>query len=353
MKKCSFGSDNHSGVHPYILEAIERANEGYCFGYGEDEYTEGVLRQIEALLGGDCKALFVLNGTGANVVSLASFLKPFSTILAPSCAHIIEDECGAVERFSSCRITPLPQEGGKVKPETVKEYLKFGDQHKVQPAILSISQPTEFETLYTVEEIRALADLMHSAGGYIHVDGSRISNAAAAMNVSIKEMIADTGVDVLSFGGTKNGLLIGEAVVVFNLEKNREVADNFIYIRKQATQLYSKNRFIAAQFEAYLKDELYLKMAAHSNTMAKYLEKKLRESSAMQKGVYFTQKVETNGVYISLAPLSDKQMTFLQEKYIFYFWRENIKEVRLMCSFRTTEEDINCFVEDLENLLKN
>ena len=139
MKKCSFGSDNHSGVHPSILEAIERANEGYCFGYGEDEYTEGVLRQIEALLGGDCKALFVLNGTGANVVSLASFLKPFSTILAPSCAHIIEDECGAVERFSSCRITPLPQEGGKVKPETVKEYLKFGDQHKVQPAILSMT----------------------------------------------------------------------------------------------------------------------------------------------------------------------------------------------------------------------
>ena len=351
MKKCSFGSDNHSGVHPSILKAIERANEGYCFGYGEDEYTEGVLRQIEALLGNDCKALFVLNGTGANVVSLASFLKPFSTILAPSCAHIIEDECGAVERFSSCRITPLYQEGGKVKPETVREYLKFGDQHKVQPAILSISQPTEFETLYTVDEIRALAELMHSAGGYIHVDGSRISNAAAAMKISIKEMIADTGVDVLSFGGTKNGLLIGEAVVVFNLEKNREIADNVIYIRKQATQLYSKNRFIAAQFEAYLKDGLYLEMAAHSNKMAKYLEKRLRESGVLDKGFYFTQNVDTNGVYISLSPLTDEQMSLLQEKYIFYVWRENIKEVRLMCSFKTTEEDINNFVKDLENLL--
>ena len=327
MKKCSFGSDNHSGVHPSILKAIERANEGYCFGYGEDEYTEGVLRQIEALLGNDCKALFVLNGTGANVVSLASFLKPFSTILAPSCAHIIEDECGAVERFSSCRITPLYQEGGKVKPETVRECLKFGDQHKVQPAILSISQPTEFETLYTVDEIRALADLMHSAGGYIHVDGSRISNAAAAMNISIKEMIADT------------------------VEKNREIADNVIYIRKQATQLYSKNRFIAAQFEAYLKDGLYLEMAAHSNKMAKYLEKRLRESGVLDKGIYFTQNVDTNGVYISLSPLTDEQMSLLQEKYIFYVWRENIKEVRLMCSFKTTEEDINNFVKDLENLL--
>ena len=351
MKKRSFGSDNHSGIHPLILQAIEKANSGYCFGYGEDEYTEGVLRQIEALLGNDCKALFVLNGTGANVVSLASFLKPFSTILAPSCAHIIEDECGAVERFSSCRITPLAQEGGKVSPETVRAQLKFGDQHKVQPAILSISQPTEFETLYTVEEIRALADLMHSVGGYLHVDGSRISNAAAAMDISIKEMIADTGVDVLSFGGTKNGLLIGEAVVVFNLEKNREMAENLAYIRKQATQLYSKNRFIAAQFEAYLKDDLYLQMASHSNRLAKYLEKRLRESSAMQKGVYFTQKVETNGVYISLAPLTDEQMNYLREKYIFYFWREEIKEVRLMCSFKTTEEDIDCFIKDLEGLL--
>lgn len=351
MKKCSFGSDNHSGIHPSILQAIERANEGYCFGYGEDEYTEGVLGQIEALLGNDCKALFVLNGTGANVVSLASFLKPFSTILAPSCAHIIEDECGAVERFSSCRITPLEQDGGKVSVETVRAQLKFGDQHKVQPAILSISQPTEFETLYSVEEIRALADLMHSVGGYIHVDGSRISNAAAAMNISIKEMIADTGVDVLSFGGTKNGLLIGEAVVIFGMERNREMARNLAYIRKQATQLYSKNRFIAAQFEAYLKDDLYLKMAAHSNAMAKYLEKKLRESSAMEKGVYFTQSVDTNGVYISLSPLSDEQLDYLREKYIFYVWRENIKEVRLMCSFRTTEADIDSFVADLEKIL--
>ena len=352
MKKCSFGSDNHSGIHPSILQAIERVNEGYCFGYGEDEYTEGVLRQIEALLGNDCKALFVLNGTGANVVSLASFLKPFSTILAPSCAHIIEDECGAVERFSSCRITPLYQEGGKVKPETVKECLKFGDQHKVQPAILSISQPTEFETLYTAEEIRALADLMHSVGGYIHVDGSRISNAAAAMGISIKEMIADTGVDVLSFGGTKNGLLIGEAVVIFNLEKNREMAENLAYIRKQATQLYSKNRFIAAQFEAYLKDGLYLQMARHSNQMAKYLEERLLSSSALAKGVRFTQKVETNGVYISLSPLTDAQVEILREKYIFYTWREEIKEVRLMCSFRTTKDDVDCFIADLENLLK-
>jgi len=351
MKKCSFGSDNHSGVHPLILQAIEQANEGYCFGYGEDEYTEGVLKQIEALLGGDCKALFVLNGTGANVVSLASFLKPFSTILAPSCAHIIEDECGAVERFSSCRITPLPQEGGKVSPETVKDYLHFGDQHKVQPTILSISQPTEFETLYTEDEIRTLANLMHLVGGYIHVDGSRISNAAAATGLSIKQMIAETGVDVLSFGGTKNGLLIGEAVVVFNLEKNKEIADNLMYIRKQATQLYSKNRFIAAQFEAYLKDDLYLKMADYSNKKAKYLEKKLKESPVMKKGVRFTQNVDTNGVYISLAPLTDEQLDSLREKYIFYVWNEKIKEVRLMCSFKTKKEDIDNFVKDLEGLL--
>ncbi len=351
MNKCSFGSDNHSGVHPLILKAIEQVNEGFCFGYGEDEYTEGVLKQIEALLGGDCKALFVLNGTGANVISLVSFLKPFSTILAPSCAHILEDECGAVERFSSCRITPLPQSSGKVTPETVSEYLKFGDQHKVQPAILSISQPTEFETLYSAQEIKDLAALMHSVGGYIHVDGSRIANAAAGLGLSIKQIIADSGVDVLSFGGTKNGLLIGEAVVVFNLQKNQKIADQLVYIRKQATQLYSKNRFIAAQFEAYIKDDLYLKMADHANKMAKYLEQKIKESSVLDKGVYFTQNVETNGVYISLAPLSDFQLGALQKKYIFYVWNERIKEVRLMCSFKTTREDIDGFVKDLEHNL--
>ena len=345
MNKCSFGSDNHSGVHPQILKAIERVNEGYCFVYGEDGYTEGVLRQIEALLGNDCKALFVLNGTGANVVSLASFLDSFSTVLAPSCAHILEDECGAVERFSSCKITPLPHIDGKVVFDEVKAALCFGDQHKVQPKILSISLPTEFETLYTKEEIKALAELMHSVGGYLHIDGSRISNAASAMGCSVKEITYDLGCDVLSFGGTKNGLLIGEAVVIFNLKKNRKIADNLCFVRKQATQLYSKNRFIAAQFEAYLKDDLYLQMASHSNRMAKYLESCLREKLGGK--IQITRPVQTNGVYLSLLPLSDEAIDALRKKYIFYIWDNRTKEVRLMCSFNTQKEFIDEFIEDL------
>lgn len=352
MKKYSFGSDNHSGVHPLIIKAIEKVNNGYCFGYGEDEYTENVLRKIEALLGGNCKALFVLNGTGANVVSLASFLHPFSSILAPEYAHILQDECGAVERFTSCRITPLPSKQGRVTPQDVKKHLEFGDQHKMQPAILSISEPTEFETLYTPAQIKALADLMHRNGGYLHIDGSRISNAVAALGKSLKEIVADSGADVLSLGGTKNGLLIGEIVVVFNLKKNKAIADNLVYIRKQATQLYSKNRFIAAQFEAYFKDNLYIKMAGAANRMAKYFEaqlKKMIKSRAAQ--ISFTQEVETNAIYLSLASLSDAQIKKLQDKYIFYVWNKETKEVRLMCSYNTTKEDVDSFVSDLKALV--
>ena len=350
--KYSFGSDNHSGVHPKILKAIERANTGYSFGYGEDDYTEKVLAKLEKLCGGGCTALFVLNGTGANVVSLSTFLKPFSAVLAPKTAHIIEDECGAVERFSGCRIIPIEccknsqgEYNGKVSVKSVKEYLKFNDQHKVQPIILSISQPTENETLYTLEEISALAKLMHSNGGYLHIDGSRISNACAAMGVSVKEMVKDTGTDVLSFGGTKNGLLIGEAVVFFK-------GQNFLYIRKQATQLYSKNRFIAAQFEEYMKNDLYLKMAAHSNKMAKYLEKKV--SSILlgdgSKAFRITKSVDVNAVY-TILPFTMAQIKQLQKKYLFYLWDEKRKEARLMCSFNTTKEAVDSLVDDFRKLL--
>lgn len=369
--KFSFGSDNHSGVHPKILKAIERTNSGYSFGYGEDDFTESVLAKLEKLCGGDCSALFVLNGTGANVVSLSTFLKPFSTVLAPATAHIIEDECGAVERFSGCRIIPieccknsLGEYNGKVDVSAVREHLKFGDQHKVQPVILSISQPTENETLYTLDEIRALAELMHSNGCFLHVDGSRISNACAAMGVSIKEMIKDTGVDVLSFGGTKNGLLIGEAVVFYHCDasgaicsiKNntRPSIQNVKYIRKQATQLYSKNRFIAAQFEEYIKNDLYLKMAKHSNAMAKYLENKLLSIKKSDGSPAFkiTKSVDVNAVYV-LLPFTAAQIKKLQKKYLFYLWNEARKEARLMCSFNTTKAAVDSLISDFKAYLQS
>ncbi len=342
----SFGSDNHSGVNPLILKAIENANKGYAVGYGDDPYTKKVLRNIEKLLGGNCKAAFVLNGTGANAVALSSFLNGGCCILAPKTAHILEDECGAVEKISGCKIVPLECESGKITPDAVEEQFELlkGDQHKPQPAILSISQPTEFETLYTVGEIEKLAALVHKNGCYLHIDGSRISNAAAAMGKSVKEIVYDTGADVLSFGGTKNGLLMGEAVVVLNTRKNRLFAERLKYIRKQATQLYSKNRFIAAQFDAYLKDDLYLKMAGHSNSMAKVLEKELTKI----KGIVLTKKVETNAVYISLKGLDPEKISMLQKKYNFYIWTQSIKEIRLMCSWNTTASDIKEIVSDIK-----
>lgn len=353
FSKYSFGSDNHSGVHPKILKAIEKVNVGYSFGYGDDPYTQQVLKKVEKICGGDCRAFFVLNGTGANVISLASFLSSFSAILAPQSAHIIDDECGAVERFSGCRIIPLEmlkdingETCGKVDTQTVKKFLNLGDQHKVQPIILSISQPTENETLYSVDEIKSLAELMHKNGGYIHVDGSRISNACSAMNMNIDKMIAKSGVDILSFGGTKNGLLIGEAVVVFNQKKNKNIIESLKFFRKQSTQLYSKNRFIAAQFDAYLENDLYLQMAAHSNSMAKYLENKIRQLG----NITITKSVDTNAVYLIL-PFTQKQIQQLQKKYLFYIWDNSRKECRLMCSFNTTTQAIDSLVSDIKKLL--
>ena len=340
--KHSFGSDNHSGVHPLIMEALVKANKDFTPAYGEDPYTGKVLKQIEKLLGGHCKALFVFNGTGANVVALSCFLESFHSILAPATAHINVDECGAPEKLSGAKIIPLEHTNGKVSPEQVMKGLTgFGFQHHSQPRILSISQPTELGTVYTPSQIRELADLMHSHGCYLHVDGSRIANAAASLQLPIKSFITDCGVDVLSFGGTKNGLLMGEAVVVFD----RQMAKKLPYIRKQTTQLYSKNRFIAAQFEAYLKNDLYLDLAAHSNEMARYMESRLKGIP----DITVSKPVESNAVF---AILPDWLTVELQKKHYFYVWDEESSEVRWMCSFNTRKEDIDEFIEDLEKLLQ-
>lgn len=360
--KHSFGSDNHSGVHPLIMDAILQENKNFKVSYGEDPFTKEVLKNLENLFGGNCKALFVINGTGANVISLSAFLNSYHAILAPITAHINVDECGAPEKFSGSKIIPLPALAGKVTPNEVqKALINFGEQHHSQPRILSISQPTELGTLYTPAEIKALADLMHNHNGYLHIDGSRISNAAAALNLPVKAFTADCGADVLSFGGTKNGLLMGEAVIVFNVgeensnnnskeersskEKNKNAvfAQALSYIRKQATQLYSKNRFIAAQFNAYLTDDLYLKMADQSNAMAKYLETMLQDIPE----ITISQKVESNAVFAILPAWLTIE---LQKKYYFYIWNEQTGEVRWMCSFNTQKSDIDLFVSDIKTL---
>ncbi len=358
--KHSFGSDNHSGVHPVIMDAIVQENLNFKKSYGEDTYTLGVLKSIEESLGGDCTAVFVFNGTGANVIALQSFVRSYQSILAPKTAHINVDECGAVEKLSQSRIIPIKCQGGKVKAEDVQlELYGYGDQHHAQPKILSISQPTELGTCYTTDEIKELADLMHNNGGYLHIDGSRISNAAAYMNKTIKEITVDCGADVLSFGGTKNGLLMGEAVVIFHHSnssikdlnglplniQNLEAAKSVKFLRKQTTQLFSKSRFIAAQFEAYLKDNFNITLASQSNSMAQYLAESLKGISEIK----ISQKVESNAVF---AIIPKWLTTELQKKHYFYVWDENTNEVRWMCSFNTTKEDIDTFVKDIKELTK-
>lgn len=339
--KHSFGSDNHSGVHPQILDAIIRTNSEFAVAYGDDEYSQQVLSQIENMLGGECKAMFAVNGTGANILSLANLAHSSDAILCPATAHINCDECGAPEKIIGCKVIPVEHTNGKVSVESVKKHLHgFGEQHHSQPNVLSISQPTELGTLYTVEEIKALADLMHTHNGYLHIDGSRVSNAAAALDIPIKEFTADAGADALSFGGTKNGLLMGEVVVLFK----RVSAHRALFLRKQMTQLYSKARFMAAQFDEYLKNDLYLKLASHSNEMAKYLETRLKEIPQIK----ISRTVETNAVFAYISrELYDK----LSEKHMFYIWDEETMEVRWMCSFETDKENIDEFIEDIKNNL--
>lgn len=346
--KHSFGSDNHSGVHPSIMEAIVKENKNFAKAYGEDEYTKSVLKRLEDLLGGNCTAYFVFNGTGANVVALQPFLRSYNAVLAPTTAHINVDECGAVEKLSSSRIIPLNAPDGKVTPDEVKKGLiEFGNQHHAQAKILSISQPTELGTTYTPAEIKELADLMHSYGCYLHVDGSRISNAATSLQMPIKEFITDCGVDVLSFGGTKNGLLMGEAVVVFHRnDTTKEAAEILPFYRKQTTQLYSKSRFIAAQFEEYLNNDLYLKLASHSNSMAKYLGEQLKDIAEVE----VSKSIDSNAVF---AILPEWLSAELRKLHYFYVWDESVNEVRWMCSWNTQKEDIDAFVNDMKSIIAN
>ena len=341
--KHNFGSDNHSGVDTRVLNAIKRVNEGYCPAYGIDEFSETTLKSIEQLFGGDCKAFFVLNGTGANILSLSVMCNSYDAVICPTTAHINVDECGAPEKIMGSKLIPISHTNGKVSPEEVKKYLhNFGDQHHSQPKVLSISQPTELGTLYTKQEIKELADLMHSFDCYLYMDGSRISNAVAALGISLEEMTKEVGVDAVSFGGTKNGLLMGETVVFFDSVKHRVAP----FFRKQMTQLYSKSRFIAAQFDEYIKNDLYIELASHSNKMAKYLESLLDKIPQIEK----TQKVETNAVF---AKLPKEVYEAISKEYFFHVWDQNTLEVRWMTSFQTTENEITEFITQLLKIYGN
>lgn len=340
--KHSFGSDNHAPVATPILEAIIEANRGFAVAYGQDPLTLKVESLFQELFGADSALFLVQNGTGANVLALNALSKSYYSILAPATSHINVDECGAVEKFIGCRVTPLPHIDGKLYPSHLRSALKgFGSPHNSQPLIVSISQPTELGTLYTSNEIKELADLIHSYGGLLHIDGSRISNAAAALGLEIRQFTKECGADALSFGGTKNGMLIGEAVVLFN-RPNRKESE---FYRKQATQLLSKQRYLAAQFLAYFNNSLHLKLAQHANSMAQYL-KELLERDVPQ--VTITRPVETNAVFAKIPiDITEKLMA----KHHFYIWDEQQNEVRWMCSHATEKADIELFIKDIKELI--
>ena len=339
--KRGFGSDNHSGISPEVIEAIAKANTEHALAYGDDEYTQRLERLVKDTFGEQARAYLVFNGTGANVLSIDAMCRSHEAVVCAETAHINVDECGAPQRIVGCRLLTVDTPDGKLTPALVKTRLHgFGFEHHSQPKAISISQPTELGTLYTKEEIKALADLAHSYNMYLHVDGARLANAAVALGCSFREMTTDLGVDALSFGGTKNGLLMGESCVLLNPALDVDMK----YRRKQMTQLTSKMRFMAAQMICYLESGIWRRNAEHSNAMAQLLRSEVEKV----EGVKIMYPVQVNSVF---AQLPTAVWHRLQERYFFYVWDEAADVVRWMCSFDTTEEDIHSFVNALKEEL--
>jgi len=326
-------SDNNAGVHPEVLEAVVRANRGHVVAYGDDPYTRSAIKKFEEHFGADIAVFFTFNGTGANVLSLQSLTRPFHSVLCSDYAHIYTDECGAPEKHTGCKLIPLPQQDGKITLESVRHaYHGVGDEHHSQPRVISITQSTEMGTVYRPEEIQILAHFAHEREMFLHVDGARIANAAASLGQSLRQATRDLGVDVLTFGGTKNGIIGGEAVVFFR----PALSENFLYLRKQSMQLASKMRFIAVQFEALLTNDLWRRSAEHANRMARVLENEISRIPDAK----VVWKVESNGVFVQIPRHAIEK---IRQRYFFYTWMEEESIVRWMCSFDTTEEDVRGF----------
>ena len=325
-----------------MIEAISAVNEGHVIAYGDDDITARAVKLFKKHFGKDVAVYFVFGGTGANVLGLKAITKPYQAVICAETAHINVDECGAPEKFTGCKLIALATPDGKLRIEQIEPLMHvFGNEHHVQPRVVSISQATEMGTVYTRQELKALAQFAHHNNMLLHVDGARIANAAASLNVALKEITTDAGVDVLSFGGTKNGMMYGEAVVFFD----ERMAHDFKYIRKQGMHLPSKMRYISGQFEALLSGDLWRRSAAHANRMARLLGSELEKVP----GIKLTQPVEANGVF---AVVPKQFIEPLQKKYFFYTWNEAISEVRLMCSFDTTEEDVQEFVALVRRTVK-
>jgi threonine aldolase len=339
----SFASDNNAGVHPEIVDAIRAVNEGHVIAYGDDDVTARAVKLFKRHFGKDVEVYFVFGGTGANTLGLKAITQPYQAVVCAETAHINVDECGAPEKFTGCKLISLQTPDGKLRLEQLEPLVHvFGNEHHVQPRVISISQATEMGTVYTKQELKAIAKFAHDNNMLLHVDGARLANAAASLDASLKSITAGVGVDVLSFGGTKNGMIYGEAVVFFD----PKLARDFKYIRKQGMHLPSKMRFVSAQFETLLSGELWRRSAAHANRMARLLASELGKVGGE---IRLTQNVEANGVF---AVVPKQFIPQLQKKYFFYVWNEAISEVRLMCSFDTTEEDIQDFVSFVRRVVR-
>ncbi len=337
----SFASDNNSGVHPLVFKALNEANIDHAVGYGDDFWTKEADSRFKEVFGDDCEVYYVFNGTGSNIVALQLLTRPYNSIICTETAHIYVDECGAPVKSTGCQLVPVKTTDGKLTPELIKHKLHgFDDQHHSQPGVIYISQCTELGTVYAVEEIKAIADLAHEYGMYLHMDGARLANAAAFLNKGLREISKDCGVDILSFGGTKNGLMMGESVVIFN----NEFFSKAKYIRKQNAQLASKMRYLSVQFTTYLNDGFWYKNALHANNMAQKLYKGLNK----YENIIFTQEVQSNALFLRM---EKRVIDELLKKWFFYFWNVETNEIRLVTSFDTTEDDIKNFLNDVKSLM--
>lgn len=329
-----FGSDNFSGVLPEVFRALEESAYGHQPSYGEDIHSAKAREAFKAIFGQNSEVFFVYNGTGANILSLSAFTRSYHAIICAETAHINVDECGAIEKQSGSKLLTVPTFDGKLTTGLIANHMHgFGDQHHSQPKIISLTQCTELGTLYTPAELREICDYAHAREMYVHMDGARLANAVASLDCDPREITSAAGIDVLSFGGTKNGMMFGEAVVFFNTSVIRDVP----YIRKQLMQLHSKTRFIAAQFAALLTDNLWIRTAAHANRMAQMLA----AEAAQIPGIRITQEVQGNEVF---AIIPREKIKDLQQECFFYIWDENASEIRWVCSFDTTESDVTEFV---------
>ncbi|MBV9183072.1 MAG: low specificity L-threonine aldolase [Acidobacteria bacterium] len=338
----SFASDNNAGVHPGVLKFIAAVNQGHAVGYGDDAYTDRAVRQFKRHFGKDIEVFFVFNGTGANALGLRALTNSYHAIICAQAAHIYVDECGAPEKFTGCKLLPVRTENGKLTVEAVRAaYHGIGDQHHVQPRVISITQASEVGTVYRPEEIRSLAQFAHQHGMFLHADGARIANAAASLKQNLRAATSDLGIDVLSFGATKNGGLGADAVVFFDAR----LAADFRFYRKQGMQLASKMRFLSAQFAALFEGDLWLRNAQHANRMARLLEGKLRRNPNI-KIVY---PVEANGVF---AQIPASAIAKLQKRYFFYLWDDEQSVVRWMCSWDTSEQDVEQFVNFVNQIVR-